>query len=217
MQLPRAGDGSTPLTLTHDHMTEKHFIFPLGSVLFPGGALPLKIFEQRYLEMTKACIRDEKPFGVCLIREGKEVGDPAVPQPVGCLATIESWDIPQPGLFHLLARGGERFRLHDTEVAANGLISGIIERLAPDAPAPAVDPACREVLKVLIERIGASNFPSPLALDDATWVGYRLAEILPLDQQMKQRLLEMEDSAGRLDTLRELLVESGLVTIAKRS
>ena len=67
-------------------MTEEHFIFPLGTVLFPGAALPLKIFEQRYLEMTKTCLRDNRPFGVCLIREGREVGDPALPEAIGCLA-----------------------------------------------------------------------------------------------------------------------------------
>src|SRR5918995_6119962 len=91
-------------------------IFPLNTVLFPGGLLPLKIFEQRYIEMTKACLRDNRPFGVCLIREGREVGDPAVPETIGCLATIEKWDMPQLGLFQLVARGSERFRLLDTTV-----------------------------------------------------------------------------------------------------
>ena len=86
-------------------------LFPLGTVLFPDGLLPLKIFEQRYLDMTKACIRDNQPFGVCLIHEGFEVGAPAAPHSVGCLATIEQWDMPNPGMFHLLARGGERFRI----------------------------------------------------------------------------------------------------------
>ena len=86
-------------------------IFPLNTVLFPEGVLPLKIFEQRYLEMTKLCLRDNVPFGVCLIREGTEVGRPAVPQSVGCLASITQWDMPQLGLFHLVTRGGERFRV----------------------------------------------------------------------------------------------------------
>ncbi|MGA0033351.1 MAG: LON peptidase substrate-binding domain-containing protein, partial [Burkholderiales bacterium] len=70
-------------------------LFPLGTVLFPGGLLPLKIFEQRYVEMIKACLRDSTPFGVCLIREGHEVGVPATPHAVGCLARIEQWDVPQ--------------------------------------------------------------------------------------------------------------------------
>ena len=192
-------------------MSEEHFIFPLGTVLFPGGTLPLRIFEQRYLEMTKACLRDERPFGVCLIREGREVGDPAVPEAVGCLAAIEQWDMPQLGLFQLVARGGERFRLLDARVAKNGLMSGSIERLPEDDSRVPVDAACREVLKLIIERVGASRFPSPLALDDPAWVSYRLAEILPLEPRVKQGLLEIASAPDRLARLRELLVEEGLV------
>src|SRR5258705_6830326 len=94
------------------------FLFPLGTVLFPDGMLPLKVFEQRYIEMTKACLRDEAPFGVCLIREGREVGAAALPETVGCLATIAQWDM-QLGLFHILARGGQRFRLRQTRVEPN--------------------------------------------------------------------------------------------------
>jgi Lon protease-like protein len=191
--------------------TEEHYIFPLGTVLFPGGSLPLKILEQRNLEMTKICIRDEKPFGVCLIREGTEVGTPAVPETIGCLATIEKWDMPQLGLFELLARGGERFRLLDTRVAANGLMSGSIERLPADTPATRVDASCREVLKLIINRVGTQHFPEPIALDDATWVGCRLAEVLPLDEPVKQTLLEIGDAGERLDRLREILVKEGLV------
>ena len=192
-------------------MSEEHYIFPLGTVLFPGGALPLKIFEQRYIEMTKACLRDERPFGVCLIRDGREVGDPAVPETIGCLATIERWDMPQLGLFHLVARGGDRFRLVDTSVAKNGLMSGSIERIAPDETPVRVDPACREVLKLIIDRVGESNFPAPISLDDPVWVSYRLAEILPFDARVKQELLEIDETGERLTRLRELLVKEGLV------
>jgi uncharacterized protein len=191
-------------------MTEEHFIFPLGTVLYPGGVLPLRIFEQRYIEMTKVCIRDARPFGVCLIREGQEVGTPAVPQEIGCLASIEQWDMPQLGVFHLVARGGERFRLEEHRVARNGLMSGRIERLSADTPAARVDPACRKVLSLIIERLGEANFPSPHALDDASWVGFRLAEALPLDMTVKQELLELTDAGVRLQRLREILAREGL-------
>ena len=80
-------------------------IFPLGTVLFPGGLLPLRLFEQRYLEMAKTCLRDAAPFGVCLIREGAEVGAPATPEPVGCLARIAHWDMQQLGLLQIVAQG----------------------------------------------------------------------------------------------------------------
>ena len=192
-------------------MSEESFIFPLGTVLFPGGALPLKIFEQRYIEMTKVCLRDSKPFGVCLIKEGHEVGTPAVPHAVGCLATIEEWEMPQVNMFHLVARGAERFRLLDTRVAPNGLMSGTIERIPADAPAP-VEPACREVLKLVIERVGADSFPAPVLLDDASWVGYRLAEVLPLDAAEKQAMLELTDAAERLNRLRAALAREGLIS-----
>jgi Lon protease-like protein len=184
-------------------------IFPLNTVLFPGGLLPLKIFEQRYIEMTKNCLRDNSPFGVCLIREGREVGAAAVPEPVGCLAAIERWDMPQLGLFHLLARGGERFRIRDTRVAANHLMSAVVEPVPPDDAADQVDSLCRQVLQAVIEKVGASQFPAPLRLDDASWVGYRLAEVLPLGARVKQELLETTDAGPRLERLRTLLVQQG--------
>jgi Lon protease-like protein len=192
-------------------VAEEHFIFPLGTVLFPGGVLPLKIFEQRYVEMTKFCLRDSRPFGVCLIKEGHEVGTPAVPHAVGCLATIEDWEMPQVNMFHLVSRGGARFRLIETRVAQNGLMSGTIEPIAPDAPAT-VDSACRKVLELLIERVGAESFPTPISLDDASWVGYRLAEVLPLETAEKQVLLELTDAAERLTRLRTHLAREGLIT-----
>ena len=191
-------------------MSDGEFIFPLGTVLFPGGTLPLKIFEQRYIEMTKVCLRDSRPFGVCLIKEGNEVGTPAVPHGVGCLATIEEWEMPQVNMFHLVARGTERFLLLDTRVAANGLMTGTIERIAPDAAA-AVDTACRDVLKLIIERVGTQHFPQPVSLDDASWVGYRLAEVLPLDAAEKQALLELTDAGERLTRLRAALEREGLI------
>lgn len=192
-----------------DPVREIH-IFPLNTVLFPGGVLPLKVFEQRYIEMTKACLRDDRPFGVCLIREGREVGAAAVPEPVGCLAAIEQWDMPQFGVFHLVARGGERFRIREMHVAPNHLISAQVEEIPPESGPGAVDPLCREVLAAIIEKVGAERFSAPLELDDATWVGYRLAELLPLDMTVKQELLETPGAGARLERLRSLLVKQGL-------
>ena len=165
------------------------FLFPLGTVLFPGGLLPLKIFEQRYLEMTKACLRDNLPFGVCLIREGREVGAPAAPEKVGCLATIEQWDMPTTGMFHLLARGGERFRILETAVT-NGLISGDVELLPlPEPCSPDADGVA--LIKRVIEQVGKENFPLPIKLDEGAWVAYRLVELMNFPMPVKQRVLEM--------------------------
>jgi Lon protease-like protein len=171
--------------------------------------LPLKVFEQRYIDMTKACLRDELPFGVCLIREGREVGAAAVPEAVGCLATIEQWDMPQLGVFHLVARGGNRFRIRDMKVAPNHLVSATVDPFEAEG-AGEVDGLCREVLQAVIDKVGAERFPSPLRLDDAAWVGYRLAEILPLDMRVKQELLELTDADARLARLRTLLEKQGL-------
>ena len=167
------------------------FLFPLGTVLFPGGLLPLKIFEQRYLDMTKACIRDNLPFGVCLIRDGHEVGAPATPAAVGCLAVIEQWDMPNPGMFHLLARGGERFRVLETSIAENGLMSADVEMLAPIAPCRP-DAECLALVKRVIDQVGEQNFPPPVKLAEGAWVAYRLAEMVALPMAFKQRVLEME-------------------------
>ena len=180
------------------------FLFPLGTVLFPGGSLPLKIFEQRYLDMTKACIRDNLPFGVCLIREGHEVGVSATPESVGCLATIEQWDMPNPGMFHLLARGGERFRVIETSVASNGLMSAEVAIL-PDGEPCSPDAECVVLVKSVIDRVGAENFPQPVKLDDGAWVAYRLAEMVSLPMTVKQRLLEMDSASGVADEIKKLI------------
>lgn len=184
-----------------DAQRKNVFLFPLGTVLFPGGALPLKIFEQRYLEMTKACLRDSLPFGVCLIREGREVGTSAVPESVGCLATIEQWDMPNSSMFHLLARGGERFRILETQLAANGLLSGEVEMLPPLTQS-APDADCVALLQRVVEQVGAENFPQPVRLDDAAWVAYRLAEMLPLPMPEKQAMLQAAHASELSDRIK---------------
>ena len=185
-------------------------LFPLNTVLFPEGVLPLKVFEQRYIELTKACLRDEAPFGVCLIREGGEVGAAALPERVGCLATIVQWDMPQLGLFHLVARGGRRFRLIETRVGANQLIAADVELLPADPVGNEVDALCGGILKTIIEKAGAGRFPAPLKLDDADWVSYRLAEVLPLEGAEKQELLEIANAPARFQRLRQFLARLGL-------
>jgi len=188
-------------------------LFPLGTVLFPDGLLPLKIFEQRYVDMTKACLRDTTPFGVCLIKEGQEVGKPAAPYGVGCLARIEHWEVPHPNLFAVLARGGARFRILDTTIAANGLITARIESLPEPTRPDAIDQACQEVLRLATERAetAGGGMPGPVRLDDPVWVSYRLAEILPISMQEKQALLELTDTEARLSQLRDLMLAHGII------
>jgi Lon protease-like protein len=185
-------------------------LFPLNTVLFPGGTLPLKVFEQRYVEMTKLCVRDGSTFGVCLIREGREVGEPAIPATIGCTARIAQWDVPHPNLFHLVALGEQRFRIVRTEVVALGLLTCQAELVPAEAAHEAPDALCRKVLTALVERFGAEQFPTPLCLDDAAWVSYRLAEALPLSVDVRQQLLEIDAPAARLEVLREILSNAGM-------
>jgi uncharacterized protein len=182
-------------------------IFPLRTVLFPGGLLPLKIFEQRYLDMTKECIRDSSPFGVCLIRDGGEVGAPAVPYPVGCTARITEWDMPHLGMFHLLCCGESVFRITEHWVGKNGLAHAVVElRPAPASMAlPQEHQALADLLRKIIDKLGKTNFPSPVMLDDADWVCSRLIEALPLEPEFKQRMLELGDISARLNEIGAIL------------
>jgi Lon protease-like protein len=194
-------------------MTLEIPIFPLQTVLFPEGLLPLKIFEQRYLDMTKVCIRDSSPFGVCLIREGSEVGAPAMPYPVGCSAHIVEWDMPHLGMFHLLCRGDNVFRIVEHWTGKNGLINALVEERAPALrePLPTRFQELGALLRRIIGKLGADNFPAPVMLDDADWVASRLSEALPLDPEIKQQLLEAGDAVERLEQLQGLLKDKSVM------
>lgn len=187
-------------------------IFPLATVLYPGMRLPLSIFEPRYMDMAKACIKHDSAFGVCLIREGEEVGTPAVPEPVGCLARIAEWDMETLGVLKVKVEGLERFRLLATKTTRAGLILGDIERIAAEAPvqAPGLAQSADFVRKV-VEAVGSSRFAQPYRYDDASWVGFRLAEILPLRNIVKQKLLELTDPGARLAILHRFLLERKLL------
>jgi Lon protease-like protein len=186
-------------------------LFPLHTVLFPGGRLPLRIFEQRYLEMAKACLRDGSPFGVCLIREGREVGQPALPEAVGCVARIVEWDMPQLGLLQVVARGERRCRIRERRVQADGLALAGAELLDEESDAP-LDPQadlCARVLRRMVDAAPAGLVELPPRYDSSAWVSARLAELLPLSLASKQRLLEMDDARDRLEILRRLISSSG--------
>ncbi|MBL8415366.1 MAG: LON peptidase substrate-binding domain-containing protein [Propionivibrio sp.] len=188
-------------------------LFPLGGVLFPGGVLSLKVFEQRYLDMTAACMKDKAPFGVCLIASGKEVGESAVPHKVGTLAHIDQADMPQLGILMLTVRGGRRFRIVSTRTRPDGLLRAQVELLAE--PARQDVPAAQQGLLPLLHKVagdlGPEKMPAPHAFDDAAWVGYRLTEIVPVQALAKQKLLELDDPLSRLQILHTYLAQRKLV------
>lgn len=191
---PRPGGGKSAI--------EDLPLFPLNTVLFPGGRLPLRIFESRYMDMAKACLKDGSAFGVCLIREGNEVGAPAIPTSVGTLARIVTWDMPQLGLLHVTARGERRFRILSRSVQRDGLARASVKVLDEETDA-AVPEDCLRCVK-LLERVIEQQpglLEQPHRLDSCAWVGARLAELLPLPLEAKQALLELDDARERLERL----------------
>jgi len=187
-------------------------IFPLNTVLFPGGVLPLRVFEARYIDMTRDCLKREAPFGVALIKEGNEVGAAALPENIGCMARITDWDMQQLGVLSLTTVGQERFRIVGSSVAADGLITADVEIIPaePSQPVPREDSACISLLRAIIMQVGDKHVPAPHYFSDAAWVGYRLSELLPIPRAAKQRLLELEDSISRLQIITKYLEQQGL-------
>lgn len=185
-------------------------LFPLNTVLFPGGQLRLKVFEARYLDMAADCLRQSRPFGVCLIRQGGEVGPAAIPETVGCHARIISADMDSAGVMRLEARGEGRFVVESTRLAANQLLIGRIRDKDDEAhmPAPAHCHGALTFLRALAARApdsGLDEIP-----DDATWASFRLAEVLPLKTSARQAMLEMNDGVKRLEILMEFMRRNGL-------
>ncbi len=182
-------------------------LFPLRTVLFPGGPLRLRIFETRYLDMVSRCLKEDSGFGVCLIRRGKETGQPAEPHAVGTMARIVDWSQGRDGLLGLVALGGERFRILQTEVGRNGLLWGDVEVLEeisrerlPDQP-----PELIRMLDDILRLPGLGYEHLQRNERDPLWLSCRLAEILPLELAQRQRLLELDDPLERLRALQPLL------------
>ena len=182
-------------------------LLPLHTVLFPGGTLPLRIFEARYIDMVSECLHTGRGFGVCLIRRGREVGPAAVSHEVGTLATITDWDRRQDGLLGITARGERRFRIRTRTVAANNLIHAGVEWFPNEPPAELFDTyePMATLLRDIVEQLDLPYPPTSKLYRDAVWVGYRLAELLPVTPQEKQLLLEMNDAGQRLEQLQSFV------------
>ena len=182
-------------------------LFPLHTVLFPGGLLALRVFEPRYLDMVRECGRAGHGFGVCLILTGEEVGVAASSAAVGCEATIEDFSASADGLLQLTVRGGRRFHVEQSRVRDNGLVVADVRWL----PAPTVSPLRPEhellavLLRRMVDRAGPANRIAATEADfrNAEWVAWRLAEWLPLDGEERQQLLQEECADQRLQRLLE--------------
>jgi hypothetical protein len=180
-------------------------LFPLSIVLFPGGPLPLRIFETRYLDMVRSCMRGDQRFGVALIREGGEVG-PAETFDVGTMAKIIDFHQLSDGFLGLSCVGEQRFRIVSRSRQADGLNLAQIDWVAaePTMAVPERHARLAELLRNVLPELGEVYAGIEMHLDDAAWVGHRLAEILPIAATEKQFCLELADPIQRLDVLSPL-------------
>jgi Lon protease-like protein len=181
-------------------------LFPLNTVLFPGGPLPLRIFEPRYLDMISTCMKQDAPFGVLLIRDGAEAG-PATTWNIGTLAKVTDWYQGSDGILGITAVGTDRFRLLSTDREPDGLNVGEIELLP--APQPAAVPpefaALPPILETVLDDLGRLYEDLERSPDNAWWLAWRFAEILPISLQEKQGFLESDDPRALLQTIERVL------------
>lgn len=188
--------------------TQSLGLFPLQTVLLPGATLGLRIFESRYLDLVRECGRSGEGFGICLVLEGSEVGAPAVPVAFGTEARIEDFGTGDDGLLTLRVRGARRFQVRRTRVRDNGLLVGEVEWRAPDPVLP-LQPQhglLATLLQRILERTGSGQrCIGEERFDDAAWVGWRLAEILPLADRQRQALLQEDDPHARLEQMLGLI------------
>lgn len=179
-------------------------LFPLRATLLPGASIGLRVFERRYLDMLRDCGRDDSGFGICLILQGEEVGAPALPAAYGVEARVEDFDMGSDGVLQLRLRGGRRFHVEQTRVRDNGLVVADVQWAAADSddelrPQHAL---LATLLQHIIEQAGAAYAPAtPALLDQAAWVGWQLAQLLPLEESQRLQLLQLDDVHARLDLL----------------
>jgi len=183
-------------------------LFPLHTVLVPGGTLGLRVFEPRYLDLVRDCGRHGSGFGVCLIMKGQEVGAPATAAAFGTEARIEDFGTAADGLLTLQVRGTRRFRVRRTRVRDNGLVVADVEWRAaePDDELRPEHALLATLLQRILEQVGGEHAQAaPRRFDEAAWVGWRLIELLPLSHAQRQALLQEDDPHVRLDRLLSLV------------
>ena len=210
-------------------------LFPLGTVLYPDGLLPLRIFEVRYLDMIGKCHKTGAPFGVVSLTEGSEVRRPADAgsknagnsgdgfanerfNAVGTLATISEFSVPQPGLMVIQCRGVHRFTIDRREKLKHGLWIADVTRLEDDLPVKIpydlqkTSDALSKLIKKLLQNNPADKMPigMPYHLDDCGWVANRWCELLPMPPELKQRLMELDNPLLRLELVCDILERTGI-------
>jgi Lon protease-like protein len=184
-------------------------LFPLHAVLFPGGPLPLRIFETRYTDMVRRCMRTQQPFGVVMIQEGEEAGVVATTATVGCTARIVDFHTLRDGLLGISCVGERKFRVLRVWRADDGLNMGEVEWLPvePELPVPADCERLVTTLRRALEELAEHYENVERKFDDAAWIGARIAELLPIELADKQALLELDDPIERIRSLLTVVKE----------
>jgi Lon protease-like protein len=182
-------------------------LFPLHTVLFPGGPLPLRIFETRYTDMVRRCMRESQPFGVLLIQEGDEAGAVATTATVGSTARIVDFHTLHDGLLGISCVGERKFRVQRVWRAGDGLNMGEVQWLPaePEVALPADYARLAVAVRRALDDLSEQYRHVEKKFDDAAWVSARLTELLPIELNDKQALLEMADPIERLDALRVMV------------
>ncbi len=184
-------------------------LFPLGTVLFPGGYLPIRLFETRYIDMVSRCMKQQSSFGVCLINEGQESGEAAIPYSVGTMANIIDWNAGHDGLLLITVLGSERFRVIENKVQPDNLVTAQIRFIEPqeegvhylDSRSEEERETWSELYHVLESYMDSVQGEKTLyheIQDDPHWVSYRLAELLTIPLPAKQELLEIDSVSERI-------------------
>jgi uncharacterized protein len=193
-------------------VTEEVPLFPLKTVLFPGMPLPLHIFEPRYREMIGLCSDENRPFGVVLIKEGQEVGEPAMPFEVGTFAKIIGVDRLADGRLNIVTVGTQRFRIHSFSTEKRAYMVGEVEVIDEATAGQEPSPELVSDLTGLVQRYVAmfqaasEQEMTPLQLPtSAEDLSYLVGAVLRVSNEERQRLLEVESTAARLERERELL------------
>ncbi|MEJ1960111.1 MAG: LON peptidase substrate-binding domain-containing protein [Gammaproteobacteria bacterium] len=178
-------------------------LFPLNTVLFPGGPLSLRIFEPRYVDMVRSCMREGAPFGVVLIRDGQEAGAVSSAAEVGTSARIIDFSQLPDGLLGILCTGEQKFRVEQRRVQADGLNLATVTWLPqePSVPLPSELAHLGLLMRRVLPKLGELYAGLPTSFDEAGWVSARLAEILPIGLGDKQECLELDDPLARLERL----------------
>ncbi len=197
--------------IDNKYMTLNIPLFPLNVVLFPGGPLPLRIFEPRYLDMVSDCLRKNTGIGVVLIRNGKEVDDAAETYTVGTLCNISYWNRRQDGLLGITLTGEQRFRICSRQVQHDKLIRAEVELLEPMPMLPMSDKyqPLISMLQKILPQLDPPFTTMPVQFDDLEWVTSRLIELLPFPLAVKQSLLELDEPEQRIAKLHNLLHDVG--------